>query len=361
MEITTTKLPGVVLRLGVIGLLALFAGCATRSPVKQVHIFFPGPPDEPRIQYLTSFGSESDLGGRGWFLDFVLGADKFFRPIWKPYGVSATKGKIYVCDTQAANVGTIDLAKRTLRFLRPGGEAAIVLPLNIAVDGDGTKYVTDGKRNQVLIYDKNGNYLEAMGTNGEMRACGIALSGDKLYVTDIRNHCVRVYAKRDRKLLFTVPSDPKDEKAKLFSPTNIAVDGQGRMYVTDTGGFTVQVYDADGKYLRGIGALGVSPGQFNLPKGIGVDREGRVYVVDAATAVVQVFDAENRLLMFFGLAAKSGKAGLYLPAGLAIDYDNIGYFKKYVAPGKEIEYLILVVNQAGPQKVSVFGFLKKES
>jgi hypothetical protein len=42
-----------------------------------------------------------------------------------------------------------------------------------------------------------------------------------------------------------------------------------------------------------------------------------------------------------------------------VDYANAGLFQKYVAPGYQLEYLILVTNQAGPRKVCVYGFLKK--
>jgi hypothetical protein len=63
--------------------------------------------------------------------------------------------------------------------------------------------------------------------------------------------------------------------------------------------------------------------------------------------------------MFFGQPDSSGEAGLYLPAGLIVDYNNLGLFEKYVAPGFKLEYLILLTNQVGPHKVSVFGFVKK--
>lgn len=335
----------------------LLAGCATQPKVKPTYVFFPPPPDQPRIQYLTSFGSESDLGGRGKFTEFVMGGQTILRPIVKPYGVTTAKGMVYVCDTQVAGVEMVDLVKRTLRYLKPAGEAAIGLPINIAVDKDGTKYVTDTKREQVLIYDKVDNYVGAIGQKDEMKPCGIALAGDRLYVTDLKNRCVKVYRTTDRQLLLTVPRDPEDVHSKLHSPTNIAVDQQGRMYVSDTGGFMVHVFDADGKHLRGFGEQGLTPGRFALPKGIGVDRDGRIYVVDAATAVTQVFDNEGRLLMYFGEPKSSGPAGMYLPAGLAIDYQNVDLFRSYVAPGYKLDYLILVVNQAGPQKVSIYGFI----
>jgi hypothetical protein len=81
--------------------------------------------------------------------------------------------------------------------------------------------------------------------------------------------------------------------------------------------------------------------------------------VDAATQVVQIFDAEGRLLLFFG--EPQGKApGLDLPAKVAIDYDHAELFAKYAAPGFKVEYLVLVTNQYGDRKLSVFGFGHKE-
>src|SRR4030095_9414656 len=106
----------------------------------------------------------------------------------------------------------------------------------------------------------------------EMKPCGIALDAQRLYVTDMSNRCVRVYQKSNRELLFTAPRSTK-EHSELFAPTNIAVDKEGRLYVSDSQGFAVKIYDAEGNYLRTIGALGVTPGQFGLPKGIGVDHE----------------------------------------------------------------------------------------
>jgi hypothetical protein len=91
-----------------------------------------------------------------------------------------------------------------------------------------------------------------------------------------------------------------------------------------------------------------------------VDREGRAYVVDAATQVVQIFDSEGRLLMYFGAPGASTQGELGLPAGVDIDYENVGYFQKYLAPGHECEYLVLVASQVGPRKVNVYGFLKKK-
>src|SRR5947208_8427 len=195
--------PKFILGFGVLLLLA--AGCATKKPVSQNYLFFPAAPDEPRIQYLTSFGNETDLGSSSKLNDFLVGEEKVYRPIWKPYGLSIKKGKVYVCDTQAANVSIADLVKRKIHYLKPKGQAAMKTPVNVAADLDGTVYVTDTGRAQVLIYDSAGNLVTALGKKDEMKPAGIAVFGSKLYVTDLANHCVRVYDKTSKELLFTAP------------------------------------------------------------------------------------------------------------------------------------------------------------
>jgi DNA-binding beta-propeller fold protein YncE len=298
------------------------------------------------------------LGGQSKFSRYVLGAQQIHRPIWKPYGLATSPGFLYVCDTEPANVGIIDLAKPRIRYLRPEGPAAMRLPINVAVDPNGLRYVTDIQRGQVLIYDEAGQLKGEIGVQGEMRPCGIALAGDRLYVTDLTNHCVWIYNKNTREELLTLPREGSGEEAVLRSPTNVAVDREGQVYVSDTGGFFVQVYDAQGNHVRSLGDMGLRPGNFALPKGIGVDRGGILYVVDAAVGLVQMFSPEGQVLMYFG--EPNSAAPVYLPAGLTIDYDNVKYFSDLVAPGFRLEYLIWVANQAGPRKIAVYGFINKK-
>ncbi|MBC7262582.1 MAG: hypothetical protein H5T63_11300, partial [Chloroflexi bacterium] len=54
-------------------------------------------------------------------------------------------------------------------------------------------------------------------------------------------------------------------------PKGIAVDGQGNVYVVDTRNQRVQVFDGEGRYLRGWGWQGNGAGEFQEPWGIAVD------------------------------------------------------------------------------------------
>jgi DNA-binding beta-propeller fold protein YncE len=346
-----------LIRLGAVALVAVAAGCtSTRKAAPKSYTFFPPAPDEPHVQFLAAFSSDLELGRSPSFADYITGRPSGAAPLVKPYGMALKDGKLYVCDTMTSGIQVFDLARRRSRYFAPRGEGRIQLPINISIDADGTRYVADTGRDQVLIYAKDDGYVGAMGVKDEMRPTDVAITPDRLYVADVKGHSVRVYSKADRKLLFTIPKDPKADKGRLFSPTNLAIDRQGRLLVSDLGGFAVQVYDLEGNYQRTIGQQGVAPGLFARPKGVALDHEGRAYVVDAATQVVQLFDPEGRLLMYFGQAGSSSEGELYLPAAVKLDYDNVSLFQKRAAPGFKLDYLIWVTSQFGPRKVNVYGF-----
>jgi len=339
-------------------LLGLLSSCATAPPTKKTYTFFPPAPDDPHIQFLTSFAGDIDLG-RSWsFSEYVSGI-KPAGPLVKPYGLALYGGKIFVCDTVQGLVQVFDLKKHRAAYFAPEGEGRMMMPLNISIDDDGTRYVADTLRNQVLIYGSDGAYLTAMGKKDEFKPTDVAVTTNRLYITDLSAHAVKVYDKADRKLLFSIPVATNVIKGKLFSPVNLAVDKvNNRLLVSDLGGFAVQVYDLDGKYLNTIGQQGLGMGCFSRPKGVAVDHAGITYVVDAAVQVVQMFDKQGRLLMYFGQPGASTRGQLLLPASVKVDYDHVEYFQKYVAPGQRCEYLILVTSQFGPDLVSVYGFLK---
>jgi sugar lactone lactonase YvrE len=363
-----------------IGLLALASGCTSvKQAAAPSPIFYPPAPDPPRLQFLMGFSGEGDLRGNSdAFKTFVVGKAPPKRPISKPYGLALRSNQLYVCDTVLRLLEIIDLDKRQLRYFSPEGAGRLRTPINVTVDQDGTRYVTDTSRHQVLIYRADDTFAGAIGreaprmpqTTGShlqinraeeagaadlWTPTDVAVSADRLYITDLKSHSVQVYNKADRRLLFAIPAGEANATNRLYAPTNLALDAQGRLYVSDTGGFRVQQYDANGQHLRSFGSQGLAPGTFALPKGIAVDRAGRLYVVDARTQVVQIFNDQGQLLMYFGEPGQS-RAALNLPAKIIIDYDHVAQFQKCAAPGFVLEHLVLITNQYGERKVSIYGF-----
>jgi DNA-binding beta-propeller fold protein YncE len=337
-------------------LLLFLAGCASLPPPgpRKEPVFYPPPPAAPRIQLLTTFSSSSDISaGRGWFRKFVLGPEED-RPIVKPYGIAFWKDRIYICDSILAALVVIDLGKKRLSYLQPTGAGRLLKPINIAIDRDGTKYVTDTARGMVLLLDSQDRYTGELTAEG-MKPSDVALDDSRLYVSDLKSQSVRVFDKQSRQPLFSVPLEGEQSpEARLYAPVNLALDGQGNLYVSDLGAFRVQKYDRQGRYLRSFGAQGLVPGRFARPKGVDVDENGLLYVVDAATEVVQIFDPEGRLLLYFGQPG-GGDFALNLPAKVRVNKTLLPRFRHLAAASFELDYLVFVISQYGNGKIAVFG------
>jgi len=342
---------------GCAALLLLAAGCGASARKPPAPIFFPSAPEPPRIQYLVSFSGLKDIEEQSAFNRFVVGEKQDVK-VDKPYGVAMYDGKLYVCDTNNS-VAVFDLKGRSFGVLKgDAGAGKLKQPINISIEADGTKYVTDTGRGQVVVFDRNDEYVKAYGASGAWRPVDAVPLGDRLYVADVQNGLVKVFDKQSGAMLKTI-GDKGAPSERLDRPTNLAFDREGYLYVTDFGRFQVVKFDRDGHFKATFGLPGDSVGHFARPKGIALDREGRLYAVDAAFNNVQIFNHDGRVLMFFG---ESGNklGGFVLPAKVAIDYDNLQYFQQYAQPNFRVEYLIFVTSQFGDRRVNVLGYGKEQ-
>jgi DNA-binding beta-propeller fold protein YncE len=330
-------------------------------------LFYPSLPDAPRVQFLVSLSKADDVKEEkekgGWLSDFVLG-EKTAADVEgpnKPYGVSLSNGQIHVVDTRGAGYAIFDQAAKDYRFRAGSGSAFMPKPVNIEIDAEGMKYVADTQRNQILVFNSDDEYLHAFGDKEEYQPTDVLVDEQELYVVDIQGHRIVVLDKNTGTQLRSFGS-PGGGDDNLFQPTNIAIGPNKHLYISDTGNFRVQEFTPDGQFVRSYGSgVGTAPGNFARPKGVAVDRMGRVYVVDAAYERVQIFDSEGNLLMFFGEPAATHRNGLDLPTDIDIDYDSVPYFQEYADPEFELESIIVVANQFGYNKVSVFGFGRHKS
>jgi len=347
---------------GLAALLFVIAGCATTQPTaeKQAAVFFPPPPNLPRVQFLKSYDGAKDIEAKkSAFETFVTGEKESRRILDKPYGIAIYQGKIYVCDTNHT-VMVFDLQKRTFEPLRGAkGQGKLIQPLNISIDSQGNKYVTDPIRQQVVIFDKNDFYVKALGGPGDWKPVDAVYYDGLVYVADIKNGEIRVFNRDTGQMVRTFGQVKDKPEDSLYLPTNMAFDSKGYLYVVDDGRFQVVKFDRDGHLIDTLGSLGTNLGHFGRPRGIAIDRNDNIYVVDASFYNVQMFNSKGQLLMFFGEGGTNpGK--LILPAGISVDYDSLKYFNKYVAPDFQPQYLVAVVSQFGDRLVNIFAYGKEK-
>ena len=341
----------------VVGVLLLAGGCATPKRPTAEPSFFPSPPADPRLQYLVSFSRPEDFESpQNALMTFLIGRRPPRMALVKPYGLSVHGGRIFVCDSLTGTIHILGLKEKKWTYFTPTGPGRLQKPIHVAVSDDRTRYVADTLRGRVMVYADDGSFLNAIGEGTSMKPVDVLASEDRLYVADLADRTVRVLDRTTYEMIRVMPAEAAEsEEQKLFAPTNLALGPEGHLYVSDTGGFRVQQYDAEGRHVRALGRHGDAPGEFARNKGIAVDREGRIYVVDAASEAVQIFDRQGELLLFFGNPITTDKP-LVLPAAIAIDYDHVDYFRSYAAADFALEYIVLVISQYGDRKLSIYGF-----
>lgn len=108
-------------------------------------------------------------------------------------------------------------------------------------------------------------------------------------------------------------------EGKFSSPTNVAVDGQGNIYVTDTyvypNQFPVQKFDKDGNFLASFGSFS-DDNALEWTGGIAVDDTGNVYAIDMSNKILK-FDSAGNLLTSWSAQGAEGDRVQYFD--LAID------------------------------------------
>lgn len=341
--------------------IVLLSACAApkqKSPEDELSvIFYPAPPERPKLQYLYSITTEGDFGEGQSALDrFLLGDKAAEKTIEKPYDVASTDGKIYIMDRVFKKILILDLAKKKMSYINDTGMGELNEPSGIWVTPDELKYVADMKRRQVLVYGKDNAYLRHYGDKTIFdKPVDVAVFGDRVYVCDMAKNRVFSLDRTTGDVRGVIGTTGAGD-GELYKPTHVVVDAAGNVLINDAFNFRVQKFDPDGNFIRSYGSLGDSLGSFARPKGLAIDREGHLYVVDAAFENIQIFNGQTgQLLLFFG--GPGNKPGsLYLPSAVNIDYHNVPYFKNFIAKNFRVKYLLYVSNMFGSRKLNVYGF-----
>jgi len=129
-------------------------------------------------------------------------------------------------------------------------------------------------------------------------------------------------------------SDGNGSQARFFSPSAIAVDSAGYLYVTDMGNDTIRKISPSGE-VRTLAGMAGKPGEsdggsdearLTAPSGVAVDGGGNVYVAEFAAGTIRKIGPEGSVGLLAGspgnpgwMAAKGDNAHFRNPWSVAVD------------------------------------------
>lgn len=337
--------------------LAAVSGCKTQEKAEATWLFFPAPPEQPRVQFLTwATGAEQVEPPRTSFEEFILGEEpQAPKRINKPYGVAAHDGSVYVCDTKDICIVRLDFKNKAYSVFGFQGPGRLRKPINICIDPLGYKFVADPFRKQVVVYGPTDEYVTAFDVPQPGYPVDVALHGNELYVLDNDETCQIVVLDRTTGAVLRTFGGPGTAPGQFNRPNSLCISPDEHIYVSDTHNFRIQKLTLAGEVVWAKGTPGYRLGQFGRPRGVRVGPDGIVYVTDGATEIVQMFDEEGHILMRFGGPGNLPGA-MVLPSTLAVDESSIPYFQSFVHKDFEVKYLLFVVSQYGPRLINVYAF-----
>lgn len=310
-------------------LIFLGSGCAGNqnqlllAPEEQ--LVWPQPPEQPRIRYIGTISTEADLEQKVSLtqgLGELLFGKKKIGVLVTPYAVTVdNQDRLFVTDTKGGVVHAFDLNRRAYKQFADIAEGKkLSKPVGLTIVDDWI-YVVDSALREVCVFDGNGKFRGRFGSERLVRPSGIAYYAkqDQLYVSDTGGHVIYVFNKSGD-YIRTIGS--RGVEAGHFNfPTHLWVDKNGNLYVSDTLNYRVQVFSSQGQFLNMFGWQGDRPGNFAHPCGIATDNFGNIYVTDRQFENVQIFNQQGQVLMAFGQEGK--RAGeFWLPAGIFVDRRN---------------------------------------
>lgn len=222
-------------------------------------------------------------------------------------------------------------------------------PVGIAVDASGSLYVADRVNQVIRKIATDGtvsNYVGAMGEAGDQDSGvggakfvyprGVAVDAEgSLYITEEGNNRIRKVTPQGVVSTFAGNSsagstDGIGTTARFYEPAGMAFDASGSLYIADSVNCRIRKVTPDGTVTTFAGSSGGlqdgqgSAAKFSGPLGLTVDARGQVFVADTNNNLIRKIAVDGTVttvneLNFKDFDGKVGTTQLTRPQGVAVD------------------------------------------
>ncbi len=249
----------------------------------------------------------------------------------EPFGVAFDKGgNWYICEYKGQRITKVD-AKGSITFFAGNdqhdlqgteGNKANQLKFNdphgLVISKDQQMYIADTMNHRLIkIAMKTGVAATIAGTGqpgysgdggpgvkaafNQLYAIDINLTGDSIYITDLRNRRIRVLDLKTG-IVNTIagngdkgiPDDGADAvKSPLVDPRAAAIDSKSNLYILERAGNALRVVDKNGKIRTVIAPGSKIEKDLNGPKHLCFDRQDHVLIADTENHLIRMYNPRD--------------------------------------------------------------------
>jgi sugar lactone lactonase YvrE len=206
---------------------------------------------------------------------------------------------------------------------------------SVTFDARGHLLVLTRGAQPFFEFDENGRFIRAFGDGLFTRAHGVRLDGDgNIWATDVGAHIVYKLSPQGQVLLTLGTKGEAGEwneaagSRKLNQPNDVGLARNGDVFIVQghtpgpRGDARVLKFDKTGRFIKSWGGKGTGPGQFEVAHGIAIDAQGLLWVADRENQRIQIFDADGTFVRehkYAGLPCSLdiGKQYIYMVNGFA--------------------------------------------
>lgn len=311
-------------RIILLSVFLLSISCLNAKEIQK--LVWPSPPDEARIEYVTSAQNFKDLGmEKGFFskvYDFIVGDEEPI--ISSPFGMHTDEKRIYVTDTSSRALHIFDKEENEQITIKGTDNETFLYPIDVVSDSKGNIFVSDSVRAKVYVFEEDGDYSYTIALPVFQRPVGIAISPDDKYLYIVDTLASKIYITTLKGKFIKSIGNNGSRDGEFNRPTFIDVADDGKLYVSDSMNHRVQILDYDGKFVHKFGKLGQNIGNFGSPRGVALDSQNNIYVSDVMYNNIQIFNKNGELLMVLGSYGR-GFGEFALPEDISITKDDTIY------------------------------------
>lgn len=194
----------------------------------------------------------------------------------------------------------------------------------VAVNAQNHILVFNRSQHALMEFDPEGSYLRTLASGLFTNPHGLRVDAQgHIWITDTGSHLVMKMTAQGRILMVLGVNGRPGEwhqagHLRCFNePNDVAIGLNGEIYITQghgKGENLVHKFTPDGEWIKTWGGNGKEPGKFDQPHSIIIDDKGLLYIADRSNQRIQVFDADGNYVR------ESSHPGT--PCGLCLCHDK---------------------------------------